>query len=82
MMLMTMICLLRQRKLKMSLIKTWLLQNEDEDMGIAYFLLRDDDWTVGKDINEFAKDLELSTHLTCTDYIYYEDKDHDAHYIA
>ena len=51
-------------------------------MAIAYFLLRDNDWTPSKDINEFAKDLELSTHLTCTDYIYYEDKDHDAHYIA
>ena len=51
-------------------------------MAIAYFLLRDNDWTVSKDINEFAKDLELSTHLTCTDYIYYEDNDHDAHYIA
>lgn len=66
----------------MSLIKTWLLQNENDNMGIAYFLLKDDDWTPGKDINEFAKELESSTHLTCTDYIYYEDNDHDAHYIA
>ena len=74
---------LSRQKKKMSLIKTWILQQEREnEMAVAYFLLRDNDWTVGKDINEYAKDLELSTHLTCTDYIYYDDAEHDTHYIA
>ena len=51
-------------------------------MAIAYYLLRDDDHDSKKNIVEMAKDLELSTHFTCTDFIYYDDKEHDAHYIA
>jgi len=51
-------------------------------MAIAYFLLKDDDFDSRNYIGDLAKDLELSTHLTCTDFIYYDDKEHDAHYIA
>ena len=51
-------------------------------MAIAYYLLRDDDHDSRKSIVEMAKDLELSTHFTCTDAIYYDDKEHDEHYIA
>jgi len=50
-------------------------------MGIAYFLLRDNDISLDKYM-KLAKDLELSTHLTCTDFIYYDDEEHDSHYIA
>ena len=84
-MLMTMICLLRQRKLNMSLIKTWLHeQQRRREMAKAYFLLYKDDFdpTLTVDIASIADDLEQSTGLHCEDYIFFDDEDQISPYIA
>ena len=83
-MLMTMICLLRQKK-KMSLIKTWLLeQQRRKEMAKAYFLLYTDDFdpTFTVDIASIADDLEQSTGFKCEDHIYFEDEDQIYPYIG
>ena len=83
-MLMTMICLLRQKK-KMSLIKTWLLeQQRRREMAKAYFLLYTDDidTTFTVDMASMADDLEQSTGFKCEDHIYFEDEDQVQPYIS
>ena len=53
-------------------------------MAKAYFLLMDDDvdTTFNVDMASMANDLELSTHLHCEDYIYFDDDDQITPYIA
>ena len=51
-------------------------------MAIAYYLLRDDDHDSRKNIVEMAKDLELSTHLDCVDFMLVDDEFLDPPYIA
>ena len=85
MILMTMSCLLRQRKLNMSLIKTWLHeQQQRREMAKAYFLLSKDDidTTLTVDMASMADDLEQSTEFKCIDHIYFEDEDQITPYIA
>ena len=69
----------------MSLIKTWLLEQERrKEMAKAYFLLYKDDFdpTFTVDIASIADDLEQSTGLLCEDHIYFEDDDQISPYIA
>ena len=80
----TMNCLLRQKK-KMSLIKTWLHeQQRRREMAKAYFLLYTDDidTTLTVDMSSMADDLEQSTGFKCEDYIYFEDDDQTYPYIG
>lgn len=80
----TMNCTLRQKK-KMSLIKTWLHeQQRRKEMAKAYFLLYTDDidTTFTVDMASMADDLEQSTGFKCEDHIYFEDEDQVHPYIA
>ncbi len=69
----------------MSLIKTWLLEQERrKEMAKAYFLLYTDDidTTLTVDMASMADDLEQSTGFKCLDHIYFEDEDQVHPYIG